>query len=123
MRPDKLLSCDSSVSGSRESLIDSGWFNTACYQAVPFTDMRFGNAPRIDGNIRLDPQFNSDFSVAKQIAMSRGVHLQLTAEVYNLFNRVRFGAPGNQVGTPLFGRVTTQVNQPRAVQLGLRVDW
>ena len=123
MRPDKLPNCDTSMSGSRKSLIDSGWFNTACYQAVPFTDMRFGNAPRIDGSIRLDPQFNSDFSVAKQIAMSRGVQLQLTAEVYNLFNRVRFGAPGNQVGTPLFGRVTTQVNQPRAVQLGLRVDW
>jgi hypothetical protein len=123
MRPDKIANCDLSVSGSREQRIDTGWFNTACYVPVPFTDVRFGSAPRVDPDVRLDPIFNSDFSVAKQIAVSRGVNLQLTAEVYNLFDRVRFGAPGNQVGTPLFGRVTTQVNQPRAVQLGLRVDW
>jgi hypothetical protein len=122
MRPDKVANCEVDVSGSRESRIDSGWFNTACYTGVPFTDVRFGTAPRVDSDVRLDPLFNWDFSVAKQVRVST-VNVQFTAEVYNLFNRVRFGAPGNQVGTPLFGRVTTQVNQPRAVQFGLRLDF
>lgn len=99
----------------------SSW--CACYAAVPFTDVRFGNAPRVDGDVRLDPIFNSDFSLAKQIAVSHGARLQVTAEVYNAFNRVRFGAPGNQVGSPLFGLVTSQVNQPRAMQFGLRLDF
>ena len=123
MRPDKLADCDVGVSGSRDARIDSGWFNTACYAAVPFTDVRFGTAPRVDGDVRLDPIFNWDFSVAKQVPVSTRMNVQFTAEVYNLFNRVRFGAPGNQVGTPLFGRVTSQVNQPRAIQFGARLDF
>jgi len=123
MRPDKLPNCDTSVSGSRLSRVDTGWFNTTCYAAVPFTDVRFGNAPRVDGDVRLDPIYNWDVSIAKQIRTSRSFNVQLTAEVYNAFNRVRFGAPGNQVGSPLFGRVTTQVNQPRAIQFGFRADF
>ena len=123
MRPDKLSNCDLDVSGSREDRIDHGWFNTACYAAVPFTDVRFGNAPRVEGDVRLDPIFNWDLSVAKRIPVTSGANLEFTAEIYNLFNRVRFGAPGNQAGTPLFGIVTTQVNQPRALQFGLRVYW
>jgi hypothetical protein len=113
MRPDKQPNCNVDVSGSRMDRIDSGWFNTACYVPVPFTDVRFGNAPRIDEDIRVDSLFNWDLSVTKQIPVTSRVNAQFTAQVYNLFNRVRFGAPGNQVGTPLFGRVTTQVNQPR----------
>jgi outer membrane receptor protein involved in Fe transport len=123
MRPDKLENCDMSVSGSRQERVDNGWFNTACYAPVPFTAVRFGDAPRIDGDVRLDPLFNWDLSVGKQVALPRQVNLLFTAEIYNLFNRTRFGAPGNQVGTPLFGRVTTQVNQPRAIQFGLRLDF
>jgi hypothetical protein len=73
--------------------------------------------------VRLDPIFNWDFSVAKQVRVSSRMNVQFTAEFYNLFNRVRFGAPGNQVGTPLFGRVTSQVNQPRAIQVGVRLDF
>lgn len=122
MRPDEIDGCDGDVSGSRESRIDTGWFNTACYVAVPFTDVRFGNATRIDSDIRLDPIYNWDLSLAKQVRVS-DVNVQFTAEVYNAFNRVRFGTPGNQVGTPLFGRVTSQVNQPRAIQFGLRLDF
>jgi hypothetical protein len=123
MRPDKVPNCDVSVSGSRGSRIDSGWFDTACYAAVPFGDVRFGNAPRIDPDIRLDPTFNWDVSLGKQFSLPKGARLLFTAEVYNLFNRTRFGAPGNQVGSPLFGLVTAQVNQPRAIQLGVRVDF
>jgi outer membrane receptor protein involved in Fe transport len=123
MRPDRLANCDLSVSGSRESLIDNGWFNTACYSAVPFTDVRFGNAPRVDADVRLDPLFNTDLSIARQIPLLGRANLQVTAEIYNLFNRTRFGAPGNQVGSPLFGRVTSQVNQQRAAQFGVRLDF
>jgi outer membrane receptor protein involved in Fe transport len=122
MRPDKVANCDLDVSGSRESRIDNGWFNRACYTAVPFTDVRFGNAPRVDSGVRLDALFNSDFSIAKLVPIAHA-NLRFTVEVYNLFNRVRYGAPGNQVGTPLFGIVTGRVNQPRAMQLGLRLDF
>ncbi|MCL4812474.1 MAG: TonB-dependent receptor [Vicinamibacteraceae bacterium] len=123
MRPDKVAGCDTSVSGSRTDRIDQGWFNTACFTAVPFTDVRFGNAPRIDGDIRLDALYNWDASIGKQFNLPGNMNMLVTAEVYNLFNRTRFAAPGNQVGTPLFGKVTAQVNQPRAIQLGVRLNF
>jgi hypothetical protein len=123
MRPDKVANCDVSTSGSRLDRIDSGWFNTACYSAVPFTDVRFGNAPRVDSDIRLDALFNWDMSIGKQVRLPGDMNLLFTAEFYNLFNRTRFAAPGNQVGTPLFGKVTAQANQPRAIQFGMRFDF
>jgi hypothetical protein len=122
MRPDKLSNCDLDVSGSRETRAAQGWFNAACYTAVPFTDVRFGNAPRVDKDIRVDAIYNWDFSVAKQVRVAH-VNAQVTAEIYNLFNRTRFATPGNQVGTPLFGIVTAQSNQPRAMQIGVRIDF
>ena len=77
MRPDKVAGCDLDVSGSREERIDRGWFNTACYTAVPFTDVRFGNAPRVDSGVRLDALFNSDFSIAKHVPIAQA-NLQFT---------------------------------------------
>jgi hypothetical protein len=103
--------------------VDHGWFNTKCFTAVPFTDVRFGTAPRVNSRIRLDAINNWDVSFAKNTALNEVRNLRFTAEFYNAFNRPRFGAPGNQVVSPLFGLVTTQVNRPRAIQLGLRIDF
>jgi hypothetical protein len=33
--------------------------------------------------------------------------LQLRAEFFDLFNHPNFGPPGNVVGTPAFGRITS----------------
>jgi hypothetical protein len=123
MRPDKVANCNLDAPGSRQNRVDRGWFNTQCYTAVPFTEVRFGNAPRVDSGVRLDSTNNWDFSIAKNTPITERLNLRFTAEFYNAFNRPRFGAPGNQVGNPLFGLVTSQVNQPRAIQFGLRLDF
>jgi hypothetical protein len=123
MRPDEVAGCSLGTSGSRESRVDHGWFNTQCFTPVPFTDMRFGNAPRVNSDVRLDTTDNWDFSIAKNTPLTEALNLRFTAEFYNTFNHPRFAAPGNQVGSPLFGLVTAQANQPRAVQFGLRLDF
>jgi hypothetical protein len=45
------------------------------------------------------------------------------AEVFNLFNNVVFGGIQTNITSANFGRVSSQVNGPRAGQLKFRVDF
>lgn len=124
MRPDLVSGCNLEVSGSRASRAAKGWFNTACFQPVDTSSVvRFGNMSRNVDTVRMDHMNNWDFSISKRNDITESVYLQFTAEFFNAFNHVRFGAPGEQLGTPNFGIVTSQVNPPRAIQFGLRVGF
>jgi outer membrane receptor protein involved in Fe transport len=124
MRPDLVSGCSLQTSGSREHRADTGWFNQNCFQAVDTNSVvRFGNMPRNLSAVRMDHMNNWDLSISKRNDITESVYLQFTAEFFNAFNHVRFGAPDEQVGTPNFGIVTSQVNQPRAIQFGLRVGF
>jgi hypothetical protein len=67
MRPDEVAGCNLSAPGSREYRVDHGWFKTQCFTAVPFDAMRFGNAPRVNADVRTDYINNWDFSIARNI--------------------------------------------------------
>ncbi len=125
MRTDLVSGCDLKVSGSRESRALNGWFNTACFQPVDTsTVVRFGNEPRNVSAVRMDHMNNWDFSIAKRNDITERVYLQFTAEFFNAFNHVRFGAPNTNITSgPSFGTVTSQANPPRAIQFGLRVGF
>jgi hypothetical protein len=124
MRPDLAPGCNLQVSGSPEQRAAKGWFNTACFTPVDTANVvRFGNEPRNVSTVRMDPTDNWDFSIAKRNDITEHVYLQFTAEFFNAFNHVRFGTPNEQVGTPTFGIVTSQVNPPRAIQFGLRLGF
>ncbi len=124
MRPDLVSGCNLKASGSREHRAATGWFNTACFQPVDTSSVvRFGNEPRNVDTVRMDHMNNWDFSISKRNELTESVYLQFTAEFFNTFNHVRFGAPNEQLGTPTFGVVTSQVNPPRAIQFGLRVGF
>jgi outer membrane receptor protein involved in Fe transport len=124
MRPDLVPGCNLNVSGSPEQRAAKGWFNTACFTPVNTANVvRFGNEPRNVSAVRMDPTDNWDFSIAKRNDITEHVYLQFTAEFFNAFNHVRFGTPNEQVGTPTFGIVTSQVNPPRAIQFGLRLGF
>jgi hypothetical protein len=51
------------------------------------------------------------------------MRLQFRAEFFNLWNRVQFGEPAQSYGAPGFGVVAYQLNQPRLVQLALRLEF
>ena len=49
------------------------------------------------------------------------LRLQVRGEAFNLLNRPVFGLPNTAVGSIAFGAITSQRNDPRQVQLGLRI--
>jgi len=117
-RPNVTGGCNKSVSGSSQSKL-SGWFVTSCFTAPPaFT---FGSESRDDPSLRAAGVNNWDFAAFKGTQISERFNLQFRAEVFNLFNRVQFGAPNTTLGSSTFGIVTTQANNARLVQLALRL--
>jgi hypothetical protein len=108
------------VDGSAQSRLN-GWFNTAAFSTpAAFT---FGNAARTMPDMRSHGIANFDFTVFKNTSLTERVSLQFRAEVFNLFNRVRFGYPGTSLGTTTFGVVSSQLNDPRLIQLALRASF
>jgi len=94
LRPD--VSAPSAIIGSVDR-----WFDISVFAAVP----RFGSLGR---NVVIGPGFNNtDFSVIKNTKLSEKLHVQLRAEVFDVFNHANFGQPGNVVATPTFGRITS----------------
>ena len=126
MRPDFDPTCRLETSGSREQRVATGWFNKACFTPVDTaSQVRFGNEPRNVDGVRMDHMNNWDLSIAKRNDITERVYLQFTAEFFNAFNHVRFGAPDNNISDPptLLGTITSQANPPRAIQFGLRVGF
>jgi len=63
---------------------------------------------------------NTDFSMFKSYQMEHFM-AQFRAEVFNLTNTPQFYGPGTTFGSSTFGKITSQANFPRVVQLGIRL--
>lgn len=98
------------------------WFDTSPFsQPLPFT---LGNVSPLIANLRNHYINNVDLSVFKQFQILEKLKLQFRAEAFNAFNRVRFASPNTSVtGGANFGRVTTQSNDPRQLQFGMKLIW
>jgi hypothetical protein len=96
------------------------WINSSCFVAAPAGEL--GNAARVP---LVGPDFvNSDFSVIKQFALSRkDMGLNFRAEFFNLFNHPQYGMPVNDINEAGFGAVNSTVNNPRLVQLALKLTF
>jgi Carboxypeptidase regulatory-like domain len=93
------------------------WINASCFVAPPVGQL--GNASRVPA---IGPDFvNTDFSVIKQFALPREMGLNFRAEFFNLFNHTQFGLPVNDVSALGFGAVNSTVNNPRLIQLALKL--
>jgi len=97
------------------------WFDTSAFSAVP----RFGNLGR---NVIIGPGFNNtDFSIIKSTKVGEKLRAQFRAEFFDLFNHANLGQPGNVVGTPAFGRVTStrfptgETGSSRQIQFAVRL--
>jgi hypothetical protein len=64
------------------------------------------------------------FSLVKNIYfITETVKLQLRGEAFNLTNTPVFGPPITTVGNPGFGVIGSQANQPRNLQIALKLVW
>jgi len=123
LRPNVISGCQKSIDGSAQSRLDR-WFNTSCF-SVPgaFT---FGSESRTDPELRGHGVANYNLALFKRTYIKEKYYLEFRAEAFNLFNRVQFGKPDQTLNTAAnttFGRVTTQANDPRLIQLALRFSF
>jgi hypothetical protein len=110
---------DPETPGSTDQRINA-WLNPAAFsQAARFT---FGNTSRfIDA--RGPGLFNWDLSVFKSFSVTERINAQFRAEAFNATNTVYFGNPNTTFTSPTFGVITSQINSPRLIQLGVRVTF
>jgi hypothetical protein len=82
---------------------------------------RAGNATRHNPKARQPWNLNENFSLAKSFPISESTRVDLRWEMFNAFNRFRPNPGSTNVQDPNFGRVQSQLNEPRRMQLGLKI--
>jgi hypothetical protein len=92
--------------------------NPSAYSSPP--DQIPGNAPRYDGRVRGNGINNLDASIFKDFKIREGMKLQFRGEFINFTNTPRFDNPNTVVGSPTFGTIYGQYNQPRRIQMAVR---
>ncbi len=115
IRPNYVYGSNVELSGSARST--NRFFNTSAF-ALPAT-ATFGNLGR---NTIIGPSLtNLDMVIAKNVALSEAVKLQLRVECFNLFNHPNYNIVGRIINDPTtFGKVLSQLD-PRQVQFGLKL--
>lgn len=83
----------------------------------------FGNATRYNPKVRSFWGQNENISLAKTFQIRESIRIDLRGEAFNLFNRVIFGTGSTSLNAGNFGIVTNQANDPRQMQVGLKVYW
>lgn len=95
------------------------WLNPKAFTApAAYT---FGTFPR--NGLRSDRYKDLDLSLFKSFPLYREANLQLRAEAFNLTNTPVFSAPGNSVGSPTFGVISTTANSPRQLQFAAKLTF
>ena len=83
----------------------------------------FGNTPRTFSFLRSDWTRNVDASLQKNVRVVRELTAQIRIDAFNLTNTPQFAPPNTSFGNANFGVVTAQQNQPRSIQLGVKVQY
>jgi hypothetical protein len=125
-RPNVVSGCNKTFSGGVQSRLGDStaahpYYNGSCFAAP--ANFTFGNESRTDNTLRAPGIANWDLALFKETHLTERLVLQLRAESFNLFNRVQFGAPNTSIGSAQQGQITTQVNDPRLLQMAARLNF
>jgi hypothetical protein len=66
---------------------------------------------------------NENVILAKSLKLSASLSADIRVEAFNIFNRVIWGTPVTNFSSNTFGQITTQGNNARQMQLGLKLYW
>jgi len=89
----------------------------------PYT---IGNSPKVLPNLRMPATRTGALSLFKEFSLAsvrEGARLEFRAEAFNALNHPQFAGPNATVNTDNFGKITSQANSPREVQLALKLYW
>lgn len=127
------------IGTARDNARNNGfWFNTSAFinpndakgpsnpngpTTTDSTQFVLGNTSRTLDSVRRDNFINLDFALWKAFRLTERVRFEFRGEFFNAANYVVFGTPVTNVNNAQFGRVTTQLNTPRRIQLAGRVNF
>ncbi|MBC8164314.1 MAG: TonB-dependent receptor [Bryobacteraceae bacterium] len=104
------------TSGPLTDRLDN-YINPAAFSQAP--QYTFGNVSRTIG-MRGPGIINWDASLFKTFSVTEKLKAQFRAEALNLTNTPSFYGPNTTFGNPSFGKITSQANFSRLIQLGVR---
>jgi hypothetical protein len=101
------------------------WLNAAAFTAPGQYEL--GNAAHYYNDFRNPPVFIENLAIQKRMQFpvggDRSIDLIYRADAFNLFNRTNFGGIVGAVGNSNFGRPSGPQLGPRAITMGLRVEF
>ena len=98
-----------------------GYFNLKAFRVTQSFEL--GNVPRAANNLRSPIGFQDDLSLLKNFPIRDNLRMQFRLEAFNVLNKVQFGFPGTQFGSPTFGVISSAGNLPRNIQVALKLFW
>jgi hypothetical protein len=107
------------TSGSLEQRLND-YINPAAFSTAP--EFTFGDVGRTIG-MRGPGQANWDMSVFKNVNIKEKLKAQFRCEALNAFNTPLFYGPSVAYGSSSFGKITSQANFSRQMQLALRFSF
>jgi hypothetical protein len=120
-RPNRTADVDGKAQYDKFDPNGNSYFNrSAWYDPGP---LQFGNAPSRDGSVRGFRNYTEDVSIFKVTPIGEHVRLRFEAQAGNVTNRVVFCDPNQNWSAATFGQVSTQCNQPRSVQFGMKLEY
>jgi hypothetical protein len=89
----------------------------------------FGTAPAVNDEFRSSPYFSENLNVLKKTRLTETITFEVGAEIFNLFNRVRYLTPDTFLGTPNANGTFNNSNfgaegatvEPRVIQFRARL--
>jgi outer membrane receptor protein involved in Fe transport len=106
------------LDGSTESRLGRYFRTDVFSQPAPFT---FGSVSRSLPDVRGPGTHNLDAALYKDFAIRESLHLQMRGEAFNLTNTPEFENPDTNFQSSTFGRILTQRNAPRQMQVSMRL--
>ena len=83
----------------------------------------FGNSTKYNPKVRNFWNKDESVSLAKSFRISEDVRIDLRGEAFNILNRTIFGSGNTNLNSNVFGIVTSQSNNPRQMQVALKLYW
>ena len=99
------------------------FLNPALFPSAAQPVAAFGNSTRYNPKVRSFPSFNENVGMAKSFHITESKRVDFRWEAFNLFNRTQFDIGNTNINSNAFGVVTSQVNQPRQMQVALKLYW
>jgi hypothetical protein len=103
-----------------EGAFDTSRFNMNARDQLSRNVRTFSSA---FGSLREDGVNTFDLSVIKNFPIKEKLRAQFRCEFYNAFNHPLFSAPDLSPTSTTFSQIQNQSNQPRRIQMALRVVW